>query len=184
MQSSPLPSAPEAGLLLVGTAEEVLARLVAGDPLGLRARLALELARAALLVDVERALLRLQSLVALRASDWRGVGALEAFLADCLGEALQELVLEEEAGTFGEPLEFCCRPLGLDARALGEACRRFNRLPPEVREAFVAAVLEGAAPERAARARRLSLSEFARRARLGLELFRPPAAPEREGGVG
>jgi DNA-directed RNA polymerase specialized sigma24 family protein len=154
----------------------VLARLVDGDPLGLRTRLAAELAREALLVDVERALLRLQSLVALRARDWIGSGGQEPFLAACVSETLRELAQEEEAGTFGEPLEFCCRPLGLDARAFAEACRGFNRLPSDVRQAFVAAVLEGEAPERAARARRLSLGEFARRARTGLELFRAHAA--------
>jgi hypothetical protein len=175
-----LPSVPPVGWLLVGTSEEVLARLVDGDPLGLRARLAAELEREALLVDVERALLRLQSLVALRARDGRADGELEAFLATCLREAVRELGQEEEAGTFGESLEFCCKPLGLDARALGEACRGFNRLPAEVRQAFVAAVLEHEAPERSARARRLTLGEFARRARQAHELFRAHAARGRE----
>ncbi|MEQ1892386.1 MAG: hypothetical protein ABL998_07600 [Planctomycetota bacterium] len=175
------PSAAPASWLFVGSSEEILARLVDGDPLGLRACVVAELAREALLVDVERALLRLQSLVALRARDWPGHGTPEPFLAACVGEAVRELAQEDEPGSFGEPLEFCCRPLGLDARALGEACRGFNRLPSEVRQAFVAAVLEGDAPERSARARKLSLGEFARRARTGLELFRvhAPATPER-----
>lgn len=164
-------SAAAPAQLLFGTSEEVLARLLAGDPLGLRARLAAALAREAYLLDVERALLRLQSRVALAAREWRG-GELAPFLDACVRETVRELVLEEESECFGEPLEFCCRPLGLDARALGEACRGFNGLSTEVREAFVAAVLAGEAPERSARVRRLSLGEFARRARAGLEPFR------------
>jgi hypothetical protein len=159
-------------LLAFGTSEEVLARLVDGDPLGLRGRLAAALAREALLLDVERGFLRLLSVVALRARDWRGAEDLDVFLERCVDEAVRGLVHEEETGPFGEPLEFCARPLGLDARVLGEACRGFNGLGPEVREAFMAAVLAGEAPERSARLRRLSLSEFARRARAGLEPFR------------
>lgn len=168
------PSSAPSPLPLVQPPEELLAWLVCGDPLGLRARLARQAARAAFLVDVERALLRAQTLVALHAHEWRPA-ELELRLEECAGQALRELALEEEPGGGGEPLDFCCRPLGLDARAVGEACRGFNRLPGEVREAFVAAVLAGEPPERSARARHLSLVEFARRARLGLELFRSHA---------
>jgi len=151
--------------------EELLAWLVCGDPLALRARVAQRVTQEAWLVDVERALLRAQTLVALHAREWPA-GALEARLEACIEQALRQLALEDDACGAEEPLEPFCRPLGLDAGAVGEACRRFNSLPGEVREAFVAAVLLGEAPERSARMRRLSLVEFARRARLGLELFR------------
>jgi hypothetical protein len=179
--SSAVPSAaPPAVLPLAPPPEELLAWLVHGDPLALRARLVRLALREAWLVDVERALLRTQSLVALHACEWRPE-ELEARLEDCARAALRELACEEDSAGVGEALDFCCRPLGLDARALGEACRGFNRLPGEVREAFVAAVLVGESPERSARARRLSLVEFARRARLGLELFRAHARVRAKG---
>ena len=168
---SAVPSTAPALLCPAPPPEELLAWLVQGDPLGLRARLARRAAREAWLVDVERTLLRAQTLVALHAREWPP-GDLEARLEAAVGEALRQLALEEDAGGAPEALEFCCRPLGLDARVVGEACRGFNRLPVEVREAFFAVVLAGESPERSARARRLSLVEFARRARLGLELFR------------
>lgn len=160
----------ELAALLSGTSEEVLARLLVDDPLALRARLAAQLERGALLVDAEHAFLRCATLVALRAPESRGT-AREEFLARCLADGLRA-VLEEEEDATEAPLEPFARPLGLDARRLAEACRRFNRQPPEVREAFIAAVLRDEPFERAARARRLSLPEFAQRARTGLELFR------------
>jgi len=172
--SSAVPAPAPSAFPLAPSPEELLAWLVCGDPLGLRARLVQRVAREAWLVDIERVLLRTQSLVALHAREWRP-GELDARLEACVGEALRELACEEDAAGPGEALDFCCRPLGLDARALGEACRGFNRLPSEVREAFVVTVLAGEPPERSARARRLSLVEFARRARLGLELFRAHA---------
>jgi len=163
-------SAAPASLPLAPPPEALLAWLVEGDPLGLRVRVARRAAREAWLVDVERALLRAQSLVALQAQGW-SAAELEARLEACVERALRELALGDDSGV-EEPLEFCCRPLGLDPAAVGEACRGFNRLPSEVREAFVAAVLTGEPPERSARARQLTLVEFARRARRGLELFR------------
>jgi len=174
----PAAARPEGGqedrrarLLALGTPAEVLARIVPEDALGLRARLADHLARRALLADVERLLLRAQALCALHAPAWRGVPELEQWLEARVGEAVDAL-LAEDAGTLPVPL-----PPALDAAAFGRACARFNRLPYECRDAFVALVLEGDAADGCARARGLSLSELLRRARAGLELFRDVCAP-------
>src|SRR6185503_6495901 len=121
----------------------------------------------------ERALLCAQVLCALHAPGWRGEPALSAWLDERVEEALAAVLSEDslEAGS-GEPLALFAAPLALDPRDLARACARFNRLALEQREAFFAVVLDGVAADRLARARGLSLSELARRARAGLEPFR------------
>ncbi len=176
-------------LLLTGTRHEVLARIVPEDPLELGARLGARIAERALLLDVERALLCAQALCALHAVSWRGEPALAGWLDLRVEEALTAVLSEEsQEGGNAEPLALFAAPLGLDPRNLARACARFNRLPFEQREAFFALVLDGVAADRLARARGLSLSELARRARAGLELFRSaargresasPGAPEK-----
>lgn len=169
-------------LLLTGTAAEVLARIVPEDPLGLRARIAARLEEGALLLDSDGLLLATQALCALHASAWRGQPELALWLAERIEEAIAEALSEALAETlaedaFGPPraaagLAAFARPLGLEPASLAAACARFNGLGPEVRAAFFALVLDGRQPERLARARGLSHSELARRARTALEVFR------------
>lgn len=160
-------------LLLTGTPCEVLARIVPDDPLELGARLSARITERALLVDVEPALLRAQALCALHAPAWRGDPALARWLDQRVEEALAASLSEEffETGS-SEPLALFAAPLELDPRDLAGACARFNRLALEQREAFFAVVLDGVAADGLARARGLSLSELARRARAGIEPFR------------
>lgn len=185
-------------LLAIGTPAEVLARIVPEDSLGLRPRLGAHLARHALFLDAERLLLRCQALCALHAPAWRGEPHLEAWLEERVVEAVAGFLTEEgEPGKrdLGGTFESFAAPLALDPGALAQACARFNRLPIECREAFVALVLErdgvveGAdGADRLARARGISLSELARRARNGVELFRvvvaATPAPPRQTRVG
>lgn len=146
------------------------------DPLELGARLGARITERALLLDVERALLSAQALCALHAASWRGEPALARWLDQRVEEALATVLSEEslEADS-AEPLELFAAPLALDPRDLARACARFNRLSFEQREAFFALVLDGVAADRLARSRGLSLTELARRARAGLELFRRAA---------
>ncbi len=163
-------------LLWTGTPREVLARLVPEDPLGLRARVAQRLGERALLCDAERVLLIAQATCALQASTWRGDPDLPTWLAARVEEALSVVLTEEASGLDGgrrDPLRTFAEPLALDPRRLAAACARFNRLPFEQREAFFALVLDSTGLDRLARARGLSLSELARRARAGLQVFRP-----------
>lgn len=154
----------------------MLARLVRDDPLGLRARIALRLGQLALLCDIERVLLTAQVLCALDAPDWRGEPALSIWLDTQVEEALALVQAEDEAeDTPLDLLQSFAGPLALDARAFATACGQFNRLSFDQREAFWALVLDAGRADGLARARGLSLSELARRARAGLRLFRPVA---------
>jgi len=168
------PREASAGLggLLCGPPEVVLARLRGEDPLRLRARVARRLAERALLLDLERALLRVQAAVALAGAAACGVEEPEAWLEARVDEALGQLLAEERAGPASPALVRLCAPLGLDGERLASACARFNHLPAEVRRAFFALVLEGASPDALARAQALPLGELGRRARAGLEPFR------------
>lgn len=164
-------------LLLVGGSSEVLARIVEEDPLALRARVAEHVRSRALLCDVERVLLTAQVLCALDAPAWRDEQTLSTWLDSRVEEALAFLLAEEDAEeTTSDLLQSLATPLALDTRALVSACRQFNRLPHEQREAFCALVLDARAADGLARERGLSLSELARRARAGLSLLRPVAA--------
>lgn len=177
----PIPLPGDRGaLLLTGSAPEVLARIVPDDPLGLRSLIGQKLAARALLLDPEALLLRTQAACALLASSWRGEPELARWLERRVEEAFEGILAEErEALERGELAGVGDLP-GASV-ALGEACARFNAMPFEWREAFVALVLDRSNPDRAARARGLSLSELARRARAGVELFRRGALLEARG---
>lgn len=164
---APLPS--DAARLLCGAPEAVLARLLPGDPLGLRARVAALVEERALLLDLERATLAVQASVALASAGACAASSLQAWLDARVEEALEELLRD---GTAGAGLARLGEALGLDGAGLAAACARFDRLPEELRRAFVALVLEGERPDAQARAQGVSLGEFARRARAALEPFR------------
>jgi hypothetical protein len=161
-------------LLGHGTPLEVLARLVPGDPLGLRARVCARLAAGALLLDVERLLLLAQVRCALRAAAWRGDPPIDVWSEERIDEAVEQLLAEERDAASAPALTRLARSLALDEQAFGAAPRRLHALAPGVREAFFALVLGAESPDRFARSRGLSLSEVARRARAGLEVLRCP----------
>jgi hypothetical protein len=156
-------------LLASGTAREVLARIVPGDPLALRGRIAARLAREALLCDAEHALLSAQALCAWHAAGGLAAPSVTAWLDERVEAALAGVLAEPEPGA---SLATFALPLGLDPGPLAGALARFARLPPGERHAFVALVLDGGDADRVARARGLSLTELARRARAALEVFR------------
>jgi hypothetical protein len=167
-------------LLLTGTPCEVLARIVPEDPLDLRARVGARITERALLLDVERVLLRAQALCSLYAAAWRGDPELAEWLDQRVEDALAAALSEDPGERLApEDLALFAAPLELDPLALGASCARFNRLPFEQREAFLVVVLDAVAVDRLARARKLTLSELACRARAGLEVFRPAARGSR-----
>lgn len=172
----PAVSSPERAreLLWGGCPPEVLARIVPGDPLGLSALIGARLRERALLCDPERVLLIAQVQCALQASNWRGQAELSSWLLERIEEALGITLAEDPVSA---ELQLFAAPLALDPRTLAAACRSFNCLPFEQREAFFALVLDSTGPDRAARARGLSLSELARRARAALRLFLEAASP-------
>ena len=186
LPGSPSPSA-RAALLLAGSPREILARIVPGDPLGLRPRLAAVLRERAVLLDADRAFLRTVAGCAREAPAWRGRPPLEDWLADRAHRAVDELLLEESEPRFedGAPradvssvFSLLAGPLGLDPAALARGCRAFHRLPEADREAFFLLVLERRSLAETASALGLSPPVSARAARRALDVFLHASPPE------
>ena len=160
--------------LASGTPQEVLVRLVDGDPLGVRARAVARLREARLVLDGERVALRCLARVARAAQFYRGRPSFETWLDERCDEALRDLVEEERlAVSRGEPvasepnvvLRLFAEPLGLEPAAARRACVTLNERPFEERDAFFALVLEARPLDEVARERDLDPTLVARRAR-------------------
>lgn len=154
---------------------EVLARLLAGDPLALQPRVAAALRSRALLLDADRALLRTMARCARMARRYRGHPELERWLDERVDEALLDLVREDAEGLRpearqGGAIEALSRPLGLDPAAMGAACAAFNLLSLGERRAFHDLVIAGRSLDALA-AEEGSATEIARRARRALEVL-------------
>ena len=155
-------------LLCGGTPREVLARIVDGDPLGLRPRIAAALRAGAWLMDADRVLIRALALCARRGSNYRGRPPIDEWLDARVQESIDDLLEAEHVqpspttGAFSD----LARPLSLSPERLRAACARFHARPREEREAYVRLVLDrrpleesGADPlETARRARRATLA--------------------------
>ncbi len=160
-------------LLGRGEPRDVLARIVPGDPLGLRPRVAHRLRARALLFDAERPLLRSLALVAARAPRYRGRPRPDLWLDARVEEALDELLSEERAGVregLGS-FEQIARRLGLRCEAVAAGRRRFHALKREDRDAFLRLVLEAQPLDACARELGVTITELASRARRALFAF-------------
>jgi len=90
------PGRPHWRRLLAGSSpREVLARLVNGDPLGVRARVALRLREHCYLMDADRVYLRAVARCARFSSRYRGQPSLEEWLTERVDEALGDLLGED-----------------------------------------------------------------------------------------
>ncbi|MBM3991925.1 MAG: hypothetical protein FJ298_13075 [Planctomycetes bacterium] len=172
-------------LLSGATPREVLARLMAGDPLGLRARVAAALANEALFLDSDRALLRASAHVARFAPRYRGQPEPEAWLAARVLAAVRELADEEHEGVGREgvgqaagvgqeaalPAPLCelAAKLKLDPLALARACAALNACERVERRAFRALVIEARELDVAARDIGSTPSETGRAARRAID---------------
>jgi DNA-directed RNA polymerase specialized sigma24 family protein len=157
--------------LLAGGPREVLARLVDGDPLGLRAVVRERLRARAYLLDADRVFLRSLARIARYAPRYRGAPPLEAWLVGIVDEALLDLLEEErEAGPppASDAIRELARPLGLDPAAMRAACRRFHELPEPERRTFLALFVEGRDLDLLARSAGETATAVARRARHAL----------------
>jgi hypothetical protein len=170
-----LPAAPDpqAALLLWGGPREILARISAGDPLGLAGRTLARLRARALLVDGAALLARVRALVARRALDWRGEPALDRFLDAAIDAAID--------GYLGEAADMASSTASGTASSLSpRRLAAFARLPEAVRQAFIAALVERRPLDRLAAQRGQDLSALGRDLRLAIEQLVPSlgAAPE------
>lgn len=140
--------------LLDGSAREVLARIVPGDPLDVRRFAGRRLRERALFLDLERVSLRAFAQVARdAASATRGSGgagfverSVDRAIDSLLDEDLDPFSCSDSEDSFDEPSVVAhelARPLGLDPRDVRDACVRFHALPQAVRRAFFLIVVDG-----------------------------------------
>jgi DNA-directed RNA polymerase specialized sigma24 family protein len=167
-------------LLAGGTPREILCRIVQGDPLGIRDRVARRLRASAYLVDADRVQLRALARCARFAQRYAGRPELATWLDEIVDAAVEDLV-REDTGTDGgaEVAEVAsdtafialARPLGLEPAAMRRACAAFNRLPAIDRASFFDLVIDGGSLDELARRSGESASEIARRARRALDVL-------------
>jgi len=156
-QSNPTPDEPAWKVVLAGKSpREILARLVEGDPLGLRARCELRVRSQAVLLEVHGLHLRSAAHVARHAPGYAGAPSIDVWLGEKVRRAAQELLQEAAelvaAGAIPEPPEderllAIADAFGIAPESLGRGCVAFNRAPYEARAAFHGIVLEGHALE-------------------------------------
>jgi len=169
-----------------GSSRQILARIVPGDPLGVRRVVARRVRERALLMDADRVQLRAFARCARLAGSYTGRPALEPWLADVVDEALREL-LQEEAFAAHDPrgagaalppaFGDLAAPLGLEPAAMRRACAAFNAAPEPDRQAFFRLVVESRSLDEVAHASGCSASEVGRRAARALDLLLRCAAP-------
>ncbi len=184
-------------LFAAGSPREVLARLVDGDPLGLRTAVAEGLRRGAFLMDADRLHLRVLARCARAAPSYRGRPPLSEWLAqlvdDSLLDVLREDAEEERAGSTPDAERLAAyrelaRPLGFEPAAMRAACVVFNALHEGERKAFFSLVIDGHSLDDAARDSKRSATELARAARTAFDALlaspgiRPAAAARKERG--
>jgi DNA-directed RNA polymerase specialized sigma24 family protein len=177
-------------LLMGGTPREILCRIVQGDPLELRTRVARRLRAENYLFDADRVHLRTLARCARFANRYQGRPDLDEWLDQIVGEAIDDLLREDlelarrtDRGADEPSAAFTtlAKPLGLDPVAMRRACAAFNRLGAADRKAFFELVIEGGSLDELARASGDGATEIARRARRALDVLlheRTPADPQ------
>ena len=173
------------------TPEGILARIVDGDPLGLR-RLVGEVIRdQRRIADADRVHLRAVACIAHRATSGDGPES-PRWIEERVLEALDGVVDSEraradamEAPGAREALTVLAEPLGLDPKELRRACAALNAQPAAERDAFFTLVIEGEDLESAASARGTTAREMGLLARRALTaVFRlGKASEERDNGA-
>ncbi len=166
---------PRLRALLFGTPREVLARISAGDPLGVRPFVADYLFRSHRLIDADRLHLRALAHCARQALHLRASDGLPEFLKARVFDAGRELLREDrEAIRNGRTevgnLEQLARPLGLNPERVRTACSRFNEADEADRAAGFALLIRGEDIDELATREGVTVTEIARRARRALEV--------------
>ena len=175
--------------LLFGTPREVLARISAGDPLGVRFFVAEYLHRSHQLIDADRLHLRGLAHCARRALQLRGSDGLDAFIKARVFDAGMELLREDrEALRNGSAsrgnLEQIARPLGLDPARVRSACARFNEADAVDRAAAFALLIRDEDIDELANREGVTVTEIAKRARRALEVALVALGTETEARLG
>ena len=139
-------------LLGSGSAQEILARILVGDPLGLAERSRVWLDRNAYLVDSNRLALRTMAHVAHSARRYRGKPDLHTWIELLLERSVRELVNDDREGErIGRPVEvdevapfaFVADALGIEPQLARRACVIFNGMAEYDRAVFYATSVLG-----------------------------------------
>lgn len=150
-QSSP-PSYPGAELIGSGSAREILARILVGDPLGLVARSRGWLDANSYLLDSNRLAMRAMAHVAHSARRYRGKPDLQTWIELLLERSVRELIDEDrEAERQSRPIEaagiapyaFVADALGIAQPLARRACVIFNGMAEYDRRVFYATSVLG-----------------------------------------
>jgi len=145
---------------------EILARVVDGDPLDLRARCELRVRTQAVLLDIHRLHLRSAAHVARHAPSYVGTPPIDVWIGEKVRKATQELLQEDAeriaGGWIPEPpdddrLLLVASTLGIDPALIGRGCVAFNRAPYDARAAFQSLILEAEDPSAWCKANSMSL---------------------------
>lgn len=179
---SPVDVATDWRTWLCGSPREVLARIVPGDPIGVREAVAAALRAECVFLDADRVHLRALALVARGAARYRGRPELGAWLAGEARRAVAAILREDAEATRVDPggaFAQLARPLGLDPDALRRGCTAFNRLPAADRAAFFGLAICNRRLDDLVRETGASATEIARAARRGLDavMLPSPAGP-------
>lgn len=145
-------SDPGGHLLRGGSPKEILARLIDGDPLEIRARCKERLHARALLLSLDRLQLRSLARIAHAGPRWNGEPPLGPWIEGRIEHSMKEL-MEEDAESVRSGLPtlgpgeghytFLSSLLGIEPHLAPRACVAFNTEPEEVRRTFFAVVVEG-----------------------------------------
>ncbi len=157
--------------------DEILGRLLDGDPLRLRALVAGEVRGGAYFLNADRVQLRALARIA-HDVPIDGPPTDGAWIHEHVRGALKDVMVEERraiAGRQGEGgelptdvLDALAGPMGFDGRDLRVACDAFNRLEPRDRHAFFALVVERRSLDDAAKTCQMLPAELGKRARAAL----------------
>lgn len=194
-QAAPDPradGAPAWRTLLAGTPREVLARLVQGDPLGVRGVVAERLRSGSVLLDADRVQLRVIARIARSAGRYRGRPVVDDWVDGHVLQIIAEVIREDHESARGcvptgeglaDVFTALAGPLGLEPASMRKACAAFNVLPLADRAAFVDLVLRNRSLDELARELGQSATQIARCARRALDAILESARPlgERKG---
>jgi hypothetical protein len=142
-----MPADPLASLLDGSNARAILHRIFSGDPLGVEQRCVERLEARAVLMDLERLLLRTMARIARNAALGRREGPLSSWLQLQVDASIEDLMSEDlDADRLNKPVEkpldsryaFVCEAYGLRPAKARRFCVVFNTLPDEERHAFYA----------------------------------------------
>ena len=130
---------------------EVLEKLYRGDPLELLPRARERVRAQAVMLGGDSLFMRTVARLAQAAHGYRGLPALDEWIAERMDGALRDLLVEDRENELaGVPFSaqsdpryrFLTDALGIEAGQTRRACNEFNALPKDIRQTFLAVFVD------------------------------------------